>query len=46
MNDTILAFQILGKILSGLFLTPEAIAILVLFGIAGVVMALKFKFEQ
>ena len=46
MNDTILAFQVLGKIFSGLFLTPESLAILVLFGIAGAAVAIKFKLEQ
>ena len=46
MNDTILAFQVLGKIFSGLFLTPESLAILVLFGALFTAFAIKIKLEQ
>lgn len=41
-----LAFQVIGKIFSGMFLTPEALAVLILFGALFTVFAIKVKLEQ
>ena len=46
MNNTILALEVLGKIISGMFLTPEGISILIFFGAFAAVMAVKIKLEE
>lgn len=46
MNNTILAFQVIGKIFSGMFLTPEALIVLILFGALFTAFAIKVKLEQ
>lgn len=41
-----LAFQVIGKIFSGMFLHPEGLAVLILFGALFTAFALKIKLEQ
>ena len=46
MNNIELALQVIGKIISGMFLTPEGLSVLILFGALITAFAIKIKFEQ
>jgi hypothetical protein len=46
LNDLTLALQVIGKIFSGLFLSPDAIAIYVVFALGFLVFWLKSKVES
>lgn len=46
MNNIELALQVMGKIVSGMFFTPEALSVLILFGALFMAFAIKIKLEQ
>ena len=46
INDITLAVQVMGKIVSGMFLTGESLFIIGLFGVAGVAFYIKAKLEH
>jgi hypothetical protein len=46
MNNVILALEVMGKIISGMFFTPEALSVLILFGALFTAFAIKIKLEQ
>ena len=46
MNNIELALQVMGKIVSGMFLTPEGLSVLILFGALFTVFAIKIKLEE
>lgn len=45
-NDFTLAFQVMAKIVSGLFFSPDAIAIYVVFGLGFLAFWAKHKVES
>jgi hypothetical protein len=46
MNNIELALQVMGKIVSGMFLTPEGLSVLILFGALFTAFAIKIKLEE
>ncbi len=46
MNNVILAFEVMGKIISGMFFTPEGLSVLILFGVLFTAFAVKIKLEE
>jgi hypothetical protein len=46
INDITLAVQVMGKIVSGMFLTGESLFIIGLFAMAGAAFYIKAKLEQ
>lgn len=46
MNNIELALQVMGKIVSGMFLTPEGLSVLILFCALFTAFAIKIKLEE